>query len=80
MNQNLTKLIEYIEKATPLHDIGKVNIPDEILLKPESLNIKEFEIMKKHTVIGAELLLEIQEKYSDNRFLDLGESIIHIYF
>ncbi|MEA5048961.1 MAG: response regulator [Eubacteriales bacterium] len=43
--------------TTPLHDIGKVGIPDRILLKPDKLTVEEFEIMKKHTTYGAEALL-----------------------
>lgn len=42
--------------ASPLHDIGKIGIPDSILLKPAKLTPEEWEIMKTHTVIGAELL------------------------
>lgn len=42
--------------TTPLHDIGKVGIPDHILLKPGKLTPEEFEIMKKHTTYGAEAL------------------------
>ena len=42
--------------TTPLHDIGKVGIPDHILLKPDRLTTEEFEIMKKHTTYGVEAL------------------------
>ena len=42
--------------ASPLHDIGKIGIPDYILLKPGKLDPEEWEIMKTHTIIGAELL------------------------
>lgn len=50
---------EYIKEifnTAPLHDIGKVGIPDLILLKPGKLDKEEFEIMKKHTTIGVEAL------------------------
>ncbi len=43
-------------QASPMHDVGKIGIPDEILLKPGKLNEKEWEIMKKHPEIGAEIL------------------------
>lgn len=45
-----------IAKASPLHDIGKVGIPDSILLKPARLTIEEFEIMKTHSKIGADAI------------------------
>ena len=48
--------IEIIHDTSPLHDIGKVGIPDRILLKPERLSEGEFNIMKTHTIIGYETL------------------------
>jgi len=47
-----------IAKATPLHDIGKVGIPDQILLKPGRLTTEEFEVMKHHSQIGADAIEE----------------------
>lgn len=47
-----------IAKATPLHDIGKVGIPDHILLKPGRLTAEEFEVMKHHSRIGADAIEE----------------------
>jgi putative two-component system response regulator len=48
--------VEQIRWAAPLHDVGKIAVPDHILRKPGSLTIEEFEIMKTHTVIGAKNL------------------------
>lgn len=48
--------VEQIVSASALHDIGKIGIPDAILLKPGRLTAEEFEIMKTHTTIGCELL------------------------
>jgi CHASE1-domain containing sensor protein len=48
--------LEVIRQAAPMHDIGKIGIPDAILRKPEKLTPQEFEVMKTHTVIGAEIL------------------------
>jgi putative two-component system response regulator len=48
--------VELIRRAAPLHDIGKVGIPDSILLKAGPLTGEEFELMKMHTVIGSRML------------------------
>jgi len=53
--------IDNIERFSPLHDIGKVAIPDEILLKPGKLTHEEFEIMKNHTIYGAKVLKTADE-------------------
>ena len=50
------EFIDTLQKASPLHDIGKVGIRDAILLKPGKLTPEEFEEMKQHTVIGAATL------------------------
>ncbi|MCA9480131.1 MAG: HD domain-containing protein, partial [Nitrospira sp.] len=56
--------------ATPMHDVGKLGIPDRILLKPGKLDPEEFETMKQHTVIGAQLLAN-----SQSPVLRMGEII-----
>lgn len=48
--------VELIRRAAPLHDIGKIGIPDRILLKAGRLTPEEFEVMKTHTEIGAQIL------------------------
>ena len=53
LGDNFKKMIEY---ASPLHDIGKIGIPDSILLKPGKLTPEEMEIIKEHTIIGADIL------------------------
>ncbi len=68
-------VIENITHASPLHDIGKVGIPDNILLKPGKLNVAEFEVMKTHTVIGFELLQSVSERYTRNSFINTGIEI-----
>jgi len=50
------KNVERILYAAPMHDIGKIGIPDKILLKPGKLDPQEWEIMKQHTVIGGQIL------------------------
>jgi len=66
--------IETILYASPMHDLGKISIPDLILLKPGKLDPVEWEIMKQHTVIGAKIL-----KGSDAEFIRLGETIAHYH-
>lgn len=52
--------IELIGDAAVMHDVGKISIPDHILNKPGKLSVEEFEQMKKHTVLGCELLESIE--------------------
>ncbi len=54
------KEVEVLFKSSPLHDIGKVGVPDSILLKPGPLEPAEFEEMKKHTTYGAEALTKAE--------------------
>lgn len=66
---------EYIQDLTisaPLHDIGKVGIPDQILLKPGKLTADEFDEMKKHCTYGAETLIAAEEKLSFRSFLKIA--------
>ena len=51
--------IQLISSASALHDIGKVSIPDEIINKPGKLTKEEFEIMKSHTTVGADILHDL---------------------
>jgi putative two-component system response regulator len=48
--------VEHIRIAAPMHDIGKIGIPDAILRKPGKLTADEYKLMKQHTIIGAEIL------------------------
>lgn len=63
-------LVELLARAAPLHDVGKIGVPDGILLKPERLSPDEFEIMKKHTLIGSRILAG-----SASKTLQLAEEI-----
>jgi putative two-component system response regulator len=54
--------IALIGEAAPLHDVGKIGIPDSILLKPGRLTALEFEVMQKHTVLGSALLAESESE------------------
>lgn len=67
--------VETIYKASPLHDIGKVGIPDGILLKPGKLDEEEFSIMKNHVEIAFQTLAKIETHYKSNSFLRMGMDI-----
>ncbi|HYA37794.1 MAG TPA: HD domain-containing phosphohydrolase [Candidatus Methylomirabilis sp.] len=67
-----TPFCDMIYLAAPMHDIGKVGIPDKILLKPGKLTPAEWEIMKTHTTIGYEVL-----KDSSSPLLRMGADIAH---
>lgn len=53
--------IKALYKSSPLHDIGKVGIPDHVLLKPGKLTEEEFEIMKLHTVLGRDVIDTVEQ-------------------
>jgi adenylate cyclase len=72
----LTKeTIELLFKAAPLHDIGKIGIRDHILLKPGSLGDEEFEIMKLHPQIGAEMIESVAAQVGWNPFMQIAHQI-----
>lgn len=61
--------------AAPLHDIGKVAIPDAILLKPGKFTDDERSVMQTHCDLGAETLRAVHNEYPDNRFINMGIEI-----
>ena len=68
--------IEALYKLAPLHDIGKVGIPDNILLKPGKLTVEEFEIMKTHPIIGGNVLTAAESDLpAPSRFLHIAREI-----
>lgn len=67
--------IDNLHQASPLHDIGKVGISDNVLLKPGKLTAEEYEIIKTHTVIGAQTLESVIATYPKNAFVNMGIAI-----
>jgi putative two-component system response regulator len=67
--------IRLIYDTSILHDIGKVGVPDHILLKPGRLTLEEFEIMKTHTTKGRDTLDAALERYPDALFLRFARDI-----
>ena len=62
--------VQHILYASPMHDIGKIGVPDNILVKPGKLTDEEFETMKTHTTIGAKILA-----HSKSEILKVAEQI-----
>lgn len=67
--------INYMKLAAPMHDIGKIKIPDSILLKPGKLTDEEFEIIKTHTTYGGELINSTLEQIEDPRYTQMAFNI-----
>lgn len=69
------EFIMMLRRAMPLHDIGKISIPDNILKAPRKLTPEEFEIMKTHTTKGAELVHTIVSKIESDEYIKMAENI-----
>ena len=67
--------IECLRLASSLHDIGKVGIPDRVLLKPGALSPEERAIMERHTTIGAETLAAIRDRLGPDPLIDMSLDI-----
>jgi putative two-component system response regulator len=74
-NQYGPNYAQLIYRTSPLHDIGKVGIPDHVLLKPGRLSDQEFEIMKSHTLLGAKTLEAALKEYPQASFLQMAMDI-----
>ncbi len=70
-----SEFVELVYRASPLHDIGKVAIPDNILRKPGRLTPDEFSVMKTHAELGAKTLREVSEQFPGNRLVSVGIEI-----
>jgi putative two-component system response regulator len=69
------QMLEILYQAAPLHDIGKVAIPDSILLKPARLTAEEFSIMEKHTIFGSEAIRRTETIHGRNELLRVAAEI-----
>lgn len=67
--------VQLLYLTSPLHDIGKVGIPDAILLKPGPLTTDEFEVMKRHATIGGETLAAATRAHPEAKFLSMARDI-----
>ncbi len=74
------KTVDFIYKSAPLHDIGKVGVPDRILLKPGRLTTEEFEEMKKHTTYGRDTILAAEKTLgAKENFLTTARDIAYYH-
>ncbi|PID57365.1 two-component system response regulator [candidate division KSB3 bacterium] len=71
--------IDLLYKSAPLHDIGKVGVPDTILMKPGKLRPEEFEEMKKHVTYGRDAILAAERKIGESSFLRLAVEIVYTH-
>lgn len=69
------EFINLIELAAPLHDIGKIVLPDSVLCKPDKLTSEEMDIIKKHPTLGAEILKSVYKQNEPNELFDLATEI-----
>lgn len=69
------EFVQLIYQTSPLHDIGKIGIPDSILLKPDHLSDSEYQIMKSHTQIGFETLDDAARQFPTAKFLSMARDI-----
>mgnify|MGYP006280819943 CR=1 FL=1 len=68
--------IDWVYKTAPLHDIGKVGIPDKILYKKGKLTKKEFEIIKQHPTYGRKAIEKAEKNLGSNTFLKFAREIV----
>ncbi len=71
--------VDSIFTSAVLHDIGKVGIPDHVLLKPGKLNPEEWEIMKKHTTIGGDALKAADRQLGIESFMTIGKEVAYFH-
>lgn len=70
-----TEFADIIEKAAPMHDLGKIVIPDSILKVPRRLTDEEFSIMKTHTTEGAKIVKQLFENIETQQYIDCATNI-----
>lgn len=73
------EFLEYVAKAAPMHDLGKIAVDDRVLRKPGSFTPEEFEEMKKHSEKGAEIVTQILDGVNDEEFVTIARNIAHYH-
>ena len=67
--------IELLVKAAPMHDIGKIVVPDNILQKPGRLTSEEFEVMKKHAAEGGRIVRDVLEGVEEKEYIQIADDV-----
>lgn len=73
------RYIELTVKAAPMHDIGKIAVPDHILKKPGRLTDEEFEIMKRHAAEGGRIVREVLENIEDDEYVSIASKMAEFH-
>ncbi|MHB8072538.1 HD-GYP domain-containing protein [Desulfosporosinus fructosivorans] len=73
------EMIEHLWKSAPLHDVGKVGVPDSILLKPGKLTPEEFTEMQNHAVHGRDVLTDSSLRLGPNSFLKIAQEMAYTH-
>lgn len=69
-------MLNMLELAAPLHDIGKLSVPDEIIYKPSNLSDDEFNIIKNHVQYGADIIAHVKKTMKEAKYLDVASDIV----
>lgn len=78
--ETLTKdYIKNLALAAPMHDVGKIAVPDDILQKPGKLTSDEFEVMKTHAAHGGEIILDTFGKLDNEEYMDMAYQVAHYH-
>jgi response regulator RpfG family c-di-GMP phosphodiesterase len=73
------RFVEDLYRSAPLHDIGKVSVPDSILQKPARLTAEEFEEIKKHVLVGGRTLEMARDQVGSGTFMDMAADIARFH-
>lgn len=74
-----TSFLSLVAKAAPMHDLGKIAIPDAVLRKPGKYTEEEFAEMKKHTTEGARIVESILYEIEDDKFAQIAKNVAHYH-
>ncbi len=77
--QLTAEFVGYIKSAAPMHDIGKITVPDNILRKPEALTEEEYRIMKLHAAEGARLIQENMGRLAEPEFVKIASNVANFH-